>query len=61
MRCHYGAARAPRQLLADASSTNGRRRIGRWRAQADVFVYFNNDWEGFAVHNAMELKARLAR
>jgi len=25
-----------------------------------VFVYFNNDWEGFAVENALALKRRLS-
>ncbi|MGZ6709532.1 MAG: DUF72 domain-containing protein [Solirubrobacteraceae bacterium] len=27
--------------------------------RAEVFAYFNNDWEGFAVHNALGLKSRL--
>jgi len=25
----------------------------------EVYAYFNNDWEGFAVRNALELKERL--
>jgi uncharacterized protein YecE (DUF72 family) len=33
--------------------------IARWRAQSDTFVFFNNDWEGFAVENARELAARV--
>ena len=33
----------------------------RWRAAAEVFVYFNNDWEGFAVENATPLRRRLRR
>jgi hypothetical protein len=26
-----------------------------------VFAYFNNDWEAFAIHNALGLKERLQR
>jgi uncharacterized protein YecE (DUF72 family) len=36
-------------------------RIAEWRRRADVFVYFNNDWEGFAVDNALSLMRRLRR
>ncbi len=33
--------------------------IARVRRRAEVLVYFNNDWEGFAVANARSLKRRL--
>jgi len=33
--------------------------IARWREHAEVFVFFNNDWEGFAVENARGLAARV--
>ena len=33
--------------------------IVRWRSRTDVFVFFNNDWESFAVENARALAARL--
>jgi uncharacterized protein YecE (DUF72 family) len=36
-------------------------RIAAWRRRAEVLVYFNNDWEGFAVENAKALKRRLQR
>lgn len=40
-------------------------RIARWRRRREVYVYFNNDWRGFAVDNARylqrELSARPAR
>ena len=36
-----------------------RERIGEWREHAEVFAYFNNDWDGFAVDNALWLKRRL--
>ncbi len=37
-----------------------RRRFADWRASVEVFVYFNNDWEAFAVRNARWLRERLA-
>jgi uncharacterized protein YecE (DUF72 family) len=30
-------------------------KIDRWRANGDVFAYFNNDWRGYAVANARDL------
>jgi uncharacterized protein YecE (DUF72 family) len=36
------------------------RQIAGWRDQGvDVYAYFNNDWRGFAVRNALELRRRL--
>ena len=35
-------------------------RLDGWSQDADVFAYFNNDWEGFAIENARYLRARLA-
>jgi uncharacterized protein YecE (DUF72 family) len=34
-------------------------RIAGWRRRAEVFAYFNNDWEGFAVRNALALGRRV--
>jgi uncharacterized protein YecE (DUF72 family) len=36
-------------------------RIERWRGSIDVYAYFNNDWEGFAVGNALGLRRRLGQ
>ena len=36
------------------------RRVAAWRSHAEVLVYFNNDWEGFAVENALALRRRLS-
>jgi uncharacterized protein YecE (DUF72 family) len=36
-------------------------RLARWSGRADVYAYFNNDWEGYAVANARTLKAELDR
>jgi uncharacterized protein YecE (DUF72 family) len=35
-------------------------RLDRWLQEVDVFAYFNNDWEGYAIENARYLRARLA-
>jgi uncharacterized protein YecE (DUF72 family) len=34
-------------------------RIETWRRDHDVYAYFNNDWEGFAIKNGLWLKERL--
>ena len=36
-------------------------RIAGWSEQAEAFVYFNNDWRGYAVRNALLLMRRLRR
>jgi uncharacterized protein YecE (DUF72 family) len=34
-------------------------RIGKWREQTEVYTYFNNDWNAYAVDNALALKRLL--
>ena len=34
-------------------------RISRWRRDTEVYAYFNNDWEGYAILNAKLLKKQL--
>ena len=34
-------------------------RVAALRERAAVWAYFNNDWEGFAVRNALGLRARV--
>jgi len=36
-----------------------RRRLAQWRESVEVFVYFNNDWDAFAVRNARRLREQL--
>jgi uncharacterized protein YecE (DUF72 family) len=36
-------------------------RLERWSDEAAVFAYFNNDWEGYAIENALYLKRRLGQ
>jgi uncharacterized protein YecE (DUF72 family) len=57
VRFHYGRGRggnySRRQL------EEWRDRIDGWRREADVYAYFNNDWEGFAVANGLLLRRLL--
>ena len=36
-------------------------RIGAWRGRADVYAYFNNDWEGYALRNGRRLQRLTSR
>jgi len=36
-------------------------RLRAWSPTVDVFAYFNNDWEGYAIENALYLKERLGQ
>jgi uncharacterized protein YecE (DUF72 family) len=35
------------------------RRLAQWRRRTEIYAYFNNDWEGYALGNADRLKKRL--
>jgi uncharacterized protein YecE (DUF72 family) len=58
VRLHHGH-RGRRGNYSEAEIEEWARRIAGWRRRAEVLVYFNNDWEGFAVDNALSLKRRL--
>jgi uncharacterized protein YecE (DUF72 family) len=58
VRLHHGH-RGRRGNYSQSELDGWARRIAQWRRRAEVFVYFNNDWEGFAVENALSLKRRL--
>jgi uncharacterized protein YecE (DUF72 family) len=60
VRLHYGR-RGRRGNYSDTELETWARRIAAWRSRAEVLVYLNNDWEGFAVKNALALKRRLPR
>jgi len=60
IRLHHGH-RGRRGTYSQTELEEWARRITDWRRRAEVFVYFNNDWEGFAVDNALSLKRRLRR
>jgi uncharacterized protein YecE (DUF72 family) len=58
VRFHYGH-RGRRGNYSATEISEWARRIGQWRRETDMYVYFNNDWEGFAPANATELRRRL--
>jgi uncharacterized protein YecE (DUF72 family) len=58
IRFHYGR-RGRRGNYSEAELESWARRIAAWRAKVEVFAYFNNDWEGFAVRNGLRLKELL--
>ena len=58
VRFHYGRRGhvgnyAARELAAWATT------IATWLRRGDVFAYFNNDWHGYAVRNALDLRRAL--
>ena len=59
LRLHWGA-RGRRGNYSEAEIESWAQTISQWRSGAEVFVYFNNDWEGFAVRNARTLARRLS-
>ena len=59
IRLHYGR-RGRNGNYSEAELATWARRIAQWRRRAEVFVYLNNDWRGFAVRNALSLKRRLS-
>jgi uncharacterized protein YecE (DUF72 family) len=36
-------------------------RLRAWSRDVEVFAYFNNDWEGYAIENALYVKERLGQ
>jgi uncharacterized protein YecE (DUF72 family) len=60
VRLHHGA-RGRRGNYAPSELDAWAERLGALRERATVWAYFNNDWEGFAVRNAIALKRRLGR
>jgi uncharacterized protein YecE (DUF72 family) len=58
IRFHHGA-RGRRGNYSETELRTWQRRIAQWRRRVEVYAYFNNDWEAFAVRNARRLKAML--
>jgi uncharacterized protein YecE (DUF72 family) len=58
IRFHHGT-RGRRGNYSDSEIDAWARRIAAWSHEAEVFAYFNNDWQGFAVRNAKRLRSRL--
>jgi uncharacterized protein YecE (DUF72 family) len=60
VRFHYGH-RGRRGNYSDTELRAWAERLADAAAGAGVFVYFNNDWEGFAVRNALTLRDLMRR
>jgi uncharacterized protein YecE (DUF72 family) len=59
VRLHYGH-RGRRGNYSATELDAWARELKRLARRAEVFVYLNNDWEGFAVRNALGLRERLS-
>ena len=58
VRFHYGH-RGRRGNYSETELAEWAERIAEWGRSADVYAYFNNDWEVFAPRNAVTLRRRL--
>jgi uncharacterized protein YecE (DUF72 family) len=59
LRLHYGH-RGRAGNYSDAELDGWRRRVAGWRSRHEVFVYLNNDWNGYAPANARYLARGLS-
>jgi len=57
VRFHHGR-RGRRGNYSIAELEEWRARVAQWRREREVFLYFNNDWEGFAIRNALWMAER---
>jgi uncharacterized protein YecE (DUF72 family) len=55
VRFHYGR-RGRNGNYSGPELEEWAKQIASWRRRADVYAYFNNDWQGFAVRNAIVLR-----
>jgi uncharacterized protein YecE (DUF72 family) len=58
VRFHHGS-RGRNGNYSERELDTWARRLARWRRRVDVYAYFNNDWEGYAVRNAVRLRRLL--
>jgi uncharacterized protein YecE (DUF72 family) len=58
VRFHHGS-RGRNGNYSERELDTWARRIAQWRRRVDVFAYFNNDWNGYAVRNGLWLSERL--
>jgi uncharacterized protein YecE (DUF72 family) len=58
IRFHHGS-RGRNGNYSDAEIDSWARRIAQWRRDTEIWAYFNNDWQGYAIRNANRLKAKL--
>jgi uncharacterized protein YecE (DUF72 family) len=60
VRFHHGA-RGRHGNYSDTELAEWADRLSEWRRSLDLWVYFNNDWQGYAVRNALRLRRELER
>ncbi len=58
LRLHHGS-RGRNGNYSERELDEWARRIDGWRATVEVYAYFNNDWEGYAVRNGLSLREKL--
>jgi uncharacterized protein YecE (DUF72 family) len=58
IRFHHGT-RGRHSNYSETELEDWARRIEKWARRVDVYAYFNNDWNGYAVRNGLWLKKRL--
>jgi uncharacterized protein YecE (DUF72 family) len=58
VRLHHGS-RGRHGNYSDGEISTWARRLSQWRRDTEVYTYFNNDWQGFAIRNARLLKRKL--
>jgi uncharacterized protein YecE (DUF72 family) len=59
VRFHYGS-RGRRGNYSESELEDWARRFEDWRHRVEIYAYFNNDWEAFAIRNGLWLKKRLS-
>jgi uncharacterized protein YecE (DUF72 family) len=60
IRFHYGR-RGRNGNYSERELEEWAARIGDWRQRVEVYAYFNNDWNGYAVRNGLWLEDRLQK
>jgi uncharacterized protein YecE (DUF72 family) len=58
IRFHYGV-RGRRGNYSESELEAWAKRLERWRSEVEIYAYFNNDWEAFAVKNGLWMRKRL--
>ena len=58
VRFHHGT-RGRNSNYSERELEEWAQRIETWARKADVYAYFNNDWNGYAVRNGLWLRKRL--
>jgi uncharacterized protein YecE (DUF72 family) len=60
VRFHYGR-RGRDGNYSERELDEWAERLAAWRDRVDVYAYFNNDWQGYAVRNGLYLEKKLEK